>query len=85
VAHSYYLRQRLPAIRKGNAFIIGDAAGMATVDMGEGIGPAIRSGVRAADAIATGRPYVLDGIGQYSQGPILGRAVQGLYRRMQRG
>lgn len=84
-AHSYYLRQRLPAIREGNAFIIGDAAGMATLDMGEGIGPAIRSGLRAADAIATGRPYSLEGIGKYSQGPLLGRLVVELCRLNARG
>jgi len=29
-AHSYYLRQRLPVVRKENAFIAGDAAGLAT-------------------------------------------------------
>lgn len=81
-AHSYYLRQQLPAIRSGNAFIVGDAAGMATVDMGEGIGPAIRSGTRAADAIATGSPYSLEGIGSFSQGPLLGRAVIGLYSQL---
>jgi len=79
-AHSYYLRQRLPAVREGNAFIVGDAAGLATLDMGEGIGPAIRSGLRAADSIATGRAYTLAGISSYSQGPLLGRAVLGLYR-----
>ena len=55
--HSYYLRQRLGAVRSGNAFIAGDAAGLATLDMGEGIGPAIRSGVLAADAIASGGEY----------------------------
>jgi flavin-dependent dehydrogenase len=85
VAHSYYLRQRLPAIRSGNAFIVGDSAGLATLDMGEGIGPAIRSGMRAADAIATGQPYSLDGIASYSQGPLLGQAVKGLYRIINRG
>ncbi len=79
-AHSYYLRQRLPAVRNGNAFIVGDAAGLATLDLGEGIGPAIRSGMRAAEAIATGRPYSLDGIASYSQGPLLGRALLGLYK-----
>lgn len=79
-AHSYYLRQRLNAVRSGNAFIVGDSAGLATLDMGEGIGPAIRSGLRAADSILTGRPYTLDGIGRYSQGPLLGRAVLRLYR-----
>lgn len=78
-AHSYYLRQRLPAVRSGNAFIVGDAAGMATLDFGEGISAAIRSGMRAADSIASGQPYVLDGIAEYSQGALIGRALRGLY------
>lgn len=77
-AHSYYLRQRSPATRIGNAFVIGDAAGIATLDMGEGIGPAIQSGMRAADAIANGSPFTMESIHPYSQGPLLGRAVQWL-------
>jgi menaquinone-9 beta-reductase len=79
-AHSYYLRQRLPTLRIDNAFLVGDSAGMATVDMGEGIGPAIRSGLRAAKAIATGQPYSVKGIGSYSQGPLMGRVMLGVYR-----
>jgi flavin-dependent dehydrogenase len=61
-AHSYYLRQPSSQIRLENAFLVGDAAGLATLDMGEGISPAIQSGLRAVQAIATGRPYSLDGI-----------------------
>ncbi len=60
--HSYYLRSGNGSIRSGNAFLIGDAAGLATVDMGEGIGPAVRSGINAADAIAYNREYTLEGI-----------------------
>lgn len=66
VAHSYYLRQSLPEIRKGNAFLVGDAAGLATLDMGEGIGPATWSGLLAADAIVHGSPYSLKHIPRYS-------------------
>jgi menaquinone-9 beta-reductase len=64
--HSYYLRNGGGTLRRGNAFLIGDAAGLATVDMGEGIGPAIRSGIHAADAIALGKEYTLEGIARYS-------------------
>ena len=53
--YSYYLRGSVKVGRIGNAFITGDAAGLATRDMCEGIGPAIRSGHRAADAILTAR------------------------------
>ncbi len=64
--HSYYLHPRRMQVRKGNAFLVGDAAGLATLDMGEGIGPAIQSGLRAADAIAQGSLYSVDSIGRYS-------------------
>jgi flavin-dependent dehydrogenase len=59
---SYYLRGRVDVVRQGNAFITGDAAGLATRDLGEGIGPAIRSGIRAAEAILQGKSYELDDV-----------------------
>jgi flavin-dependent dehydrogenase len=49
--YAYYLGQTSRNLRQGNAFIIGDSAGLATIDMGEGIGPAIKSGIRAAQSI----------------------------------
>jgi menaquinone-9 beta-reductase len=60
--YSYYLRGNVDVPRIGNAFITGDAAGLATRDMCEGIGPAVRSGVRAADAILKKVPYRLDDV-----------------------
>jgi flavin-dependent dehydrogenase len=64
--YSYYLRADVQTVKLGNAYLVGDSAGLATRDMCEGIGPAIFSGQRAADAIATGRPYTLDGIPRFS-------------------
>jgi len=64
--HSYYQRQNLPEIRRDNAFIVGDAAGLATLDMGEGIGPAIRSGLLAAEAIVRNTDYSVASIPKYS-------------------
>ncbi|HVN56182.1 MAG TPA: NAD(P)/FAD-dependent oxidoreductase [Anaerolineaceae bacterium] len=72
VAHSYFVRQNLKQIRKDNAFLAGDAAGLATVDMGEGIGPAIRSGLLAAEAILRDRPYNLSSIPRYSLRSLIG-------------
>ena len=60
--YSYYLRGNVQVVRIGDAFITGDAAGLATRDMCEGIGPAIRSGHRAAAAILSGAPYSLDDV-----------------------
>jgi flavin-dependent dehydrogenase len=59
--YSYYLRGPLEVGRLDNAFLTGDAAGLATRDLCEGIGPAIRSGQRAADAILKGSAYELTG------------------------
>ncbi len=70
--HSYYLRHRLPEVRRDNAFLVGDAAGLATLDMGEGISPAIKSGLRAADAIIHGTEYSVASIPRYSLGSLIG-------------
>ncbi len=64
--YSYYLRKDVKTVRIGNAFIVGDSIGLATRDMCEGIGPAIRSGLLAADAISRGTPYSIESIGRYS-------------------
>jgi flavin-dependent dehydrogenase len=57
--YSYYVRGPLDPARIGNAFVTGDAAGLATRDLCEGIGPAIRSGQLAAKSILSGAPYDL--------------------------
>jgi flavin-dependent dehydrogenase len=73
--HSYYLRQPHPGVRRDNALIVGDAVGLATRDMGEGIGPAIRSGVLAADAILNDTDYDIRTIARVSLLPSLRRLV----------
>jgi flavin-dependent dehydrogenase len=74
--YSYYLRGRVEVVRRDNAFITGDAAGLATRDMAEGIGPAIRSGLRAADSILAGTPYRLDDVtGASLGGGLVSRAL----------
>jgi flavin-dependent dehydrogenase len=65
--YSYYLRAA-GAARAGDAFLVGDAAGLATRDLCEGIGPAVRSGLRAAESIAKGAPYDLADVQRYSAG-----------------
>jgi menaquinone-9 beta-reductase len=72
IGHSYYLHGKTAEPRRGNAFITGDAAGLATVDMGEGIGPAVLSGMRAAESILTGSAYSLNTISKYSFPSLLG-------------
>ena len=60
--YSYYVRGPLNPVRIGNAFIAGDSAGLATRDLCEGIGPAIRSGQRAAASILQSASYDLAGV-----------------------
>ncbi len=64
--HVYYLKGKSDRVQRGNAFITGDAAGLATRDMGEGIGPAIKSGKLAARAIITGMPYSISSVNHWS-------------------
>jgi len=53
-------------VRNGNALILGDAVGLASVDMGEGIGPAVRSALLAADAIVNNSEYDLKKLARFS-------------------
>lgn len=62
----YYLRGSGPILSQKDLYLVGDAAGLATRDMGEGIGPAIHSGMLAAEAIISGRPYQVDQVSRYS-------------------
>lgn len=64
--YSYYLRGSVDAVREDNAYIVGDAAGLATHDLCEGIGPAVKSGLLAAQSIVTGADYSLVGVSQIS-------------------
>lgn len=57
--HKYYFQYGPKKYRQDNAFIIGDAAGLSTLDMGEGIHGAVLSGIRVADAIVDNKPFVL--------------------------
>ena len=60
------LRDAAQTVRIGNAFIVGDAAGLASRDLCEGIGPAVRSAILAAEAIATGQESTLDSVSAFS-------------------
>lgn len=81
--YSYFLRGRVDVVRRDNAFITGDAVGLATRDMAEGIGPAIRSGIRAAKSIVDGAEYRLDDVTGSSLGG--GWISRGLDWAMTRG
>ncbi len=69
--YNYYLRQNVQTVQRDRIYIAGDAAGLATLDMGEGIGPAVRSGIGVAESIALDKEYSLSSIGKYSFRDIL--------------
>ena len=55
--HAYSVRHSRPRHLAGECFVlVGDAAGLAHDLSGEGIGPAVRSGLLAAEAILAGQP-----------------------------
>jgi flavin-dependent dehydrogenase len=66
--YSYFVRGEAVVGQLGRAYVTGDAAGLATRDLCEGIGPAVRSGLLAARAIADDLPYRLDGVSAYTGG-----------------
>jgi flavin-dependent dehydrogenase len=80
--YSYYLLGGIDALRVGNAFLSGDSAGLATRDLCEGIGPAIRSGQRAAQAIVNGSAYSLEGVvGASLGGGLITRSLDWAFAR----
>lgn len=64
--HPYYLNSLSGDLCRGNCQIIGDAAGLASIDLGEGIGPAIESALLAAQYILQQHPYQRAVIDRYS-------------------
>lgn len=69
--HTYHLYQRHPVTRLGNAFVVGDAAGLSTLDMGEGIQGAIASGIMVAEAITGNKQISLGSLPKFSLPGIL--------------
>ena len=74
--YSYYLRGNVDVVSDDNAYIVGDAVGLATLDMCEGIGPAVISGLLAARAIDTGADYSLAGIDKFSGGGFFSKVLE---------
>jgi menaquinone-9 beta-reductase len=80
--YSYYVQGPLDHLRIGNAFLAGDSAGLATRDLCEGIGPAIRSGHAAAQTIVKGGDYSLDGVtGASLGGGVISRSMDWAFTR----
>ncbi|MGF1589217.1 MAG: NAD(P)/FAD-dependent oxidoreductase [Pleurocapsa sp.] len=67
--HSYYLYTNQGEVKQDNCFLIGDSAGLASVDLGEGIGPSIESGLLAAGEIIGDCQYHKKAISRFSLNP----------------
>jgi flavin-dependent dehydrogenase len=78
--YSYYLRDGVQTARIGNAFIIGDAAGLASRDLCEGIGPAVRSAIITAETIARGGKNTLESVSAFSlRNPLLHKSLEYMF------
>lgn len=68
-SHGYYLYTEQGEVKQNNCCLIGDSAGLASLDFGEGICAAIESGLLAADEILGNSEYSKKNISQFSVSP----------------
>jgi flavin-dependent dehydrogenase len=76
MGYSYFVRDSVDTACVQNAYLVGDAIGLATRDMCEGIGPAIESSLLAAHSIVTGSDYSLAGINSLSGQSFISRHLE---------
>lgn len=67
--HGYYLYASQAEVKRDDCFLIGDAAGLATLDLAEGIGPAVESGLMAANDILGKVDYQQSKVNKFSLSP----------------
>ena len=79
--HPYFLFTGGGEVKRDNCFLIGDSAGLASVDLGEGIGPAVESGLMAAKEILGTGAYSKQAISTLSFGGVMGRLMRRVNRR----
>jgi flavin-dependent dehydrogenase len=65
-SHGYYLFAQPGEVKRDNCFLIGDSAGLASLDLGEGICAAVESGLLVADDILGNSQYTKTAISQFS-------------------
>lgn len=74
--HPYFLYTLGGEVKRDNCFLIGDSAGLASVDLGEGIGPAVESALMTAEEIL--------GTGEYRKEAISVMSFSGVVARLMR-
>jgi flavin-dependent dehydrogenase len=78
--HPYFLYAYDGPLKQDRCYLVGDSAGLASIDLGEGIGPAVESGLMAADEITGEGTYTRDGITCYSFGGLTLRLMRRFYK-----
>lgn len=76
--HPYFLASYRGEVQRDRCYLIGDSAGLATLDLGEGIGPAVESGLLAARSILGQTEYTREQFTQYSLGGLSKQIAQRL-------
>jgi flavin-dependent dehydrogenase len=79
--HPYFLFTRDGEVRQDHCLLIGDSAGLATMDLGEGIGPAVESGLMAANEILGTGTYRKDSVTLFSLSGVVQRVMRAANRR----
>lgn len=79
--HPYFLFTRAGEVRQDHCLLIGDSAGLATMDLGEGIGPAVESGLMAANEILGTGTYRKDNVTLFSLSGVMQRLMRQANRR----
>lgn len=74
--HPYYLFSWDGPVKDDGVWLIGDSAGLATTDLGEGIGPAVESAFMAADEILGGASYSRDAITRFTSGGMVEKVMR---------
>ena len=74
--HPYFLYAHQGEVKRDRCFVIGDSAGLASIDLGEGIGPAVESGLMVAGEIMGTDQYVKSRTSQFSLKGILRWVVE---------
>lgn len=65
-SHGYYLLAQEGEVKRDNCFLIGDSAGLASLDLGEGICGAVESGLLVAEEILGNSQYTKTAISRFS-------------------
>jgi menaquinone-9 beta-reductase len=79
--HPYFLYTRAGEVKRDRCYLIGDSAGLASVDLGEGIGPAVESGLMAAQEILGTGAYRKDATTAFSLAGLTQRLMRRINRR----